>query len=507
MKRKANGEGTIFKRKDGRWSAQTYITMTDGTRKRVSVTKPEREAVKARLDEIMAQEKSKIPFAAEKWTVGAYLDYWLENVVPVRTRVNTALRYESAVRCHIKPTIGRKRLDALSVRDVQNAIEQLAREGRGGNTLYNYKQVLSSALGRAMREELISRNVAQLVELPKYEKRETVVWTAEQSTQFLQAASAHQWFVGYLMMLTYGLRRGEMVGLRWSDIDFGNKCFHIRQQINRQKGQLRPGSVKTNAGRRTLPLAATIETALREHARHAGTTPPPFEPEAAPGTQDLVLTSSTGAPVEPDNLRRAFYNLIRKAGLPKITLHATRHVGATMLKNLNVPAKDAQIILGHANISTTMQIYQHGDLEVQRRAIRDVESALHTDTIAAVRDNCCQKLLSNPFQAPENDGGEQDNRGSRECSSVVRALPCQIKRHADEPCREPRSIPVNCLPTAMLRQLRTHANTQILGAVAVKTAVKSDGDFDRVRELKALRRACGDELDRPARRLLQSIHQ
>ena len=229
-----------------------------------------------------------------------------------------------------------------------------------------------------MREELIFRNIAQLVELPKYEKRETVPWTAEQSAVFLRSASDHPHFVGYLMMLTYGLRRGEMLGLHWSDIDFGRRCFHIRQQVSRQKGGLLPGSVKTQAGRRTLPLAATIEAALREHARRSGVTPPPFDAEAGLGSQNLVLTSPSGAPIDPDNFRRAFYLLVKRAGLPKITLHATRHIGATLLKNLNVPAKDAQAILGHANIATTMQIYQHGDMEVQRQAIRDVESALHT---------------------------------------------------------------------------------------------------------------------------------
>ena len=465
MKRKCNGEGTIFKRKDGRWSAQTYVTLTDGTRKRISITYAQREKVKNKLDEVMAQEKKKIPFSDESWTIAAYLDHWLEHVVKVRTRPNTFARYESIVRLHIIPTIGSKRLNGLNVRDVQCAIEKMHAKGCGGRTLQIYRQVLSSALNRAIRDELIFRNVAQLVDLPKYEKKEVVVWTAKQAAQFLRTAENDRWYVGYLMMLTYGLRRGEMAGLRWCDMDFDNDCLHIRQQINRIDGKLCAGAVKTRAGRRTLPLVTAIKSVLLEHAKTTGSEPARFDPNAVPGIANTVLVTHDHTAIEPKALRVNFYRLIEQAGLPKITLHATRHIAATMLKNLNVPLKDVQLILGHANVSTTMEIYQHGDIEIHRQAIRAVEQALRADKTAAVRNNCCQKLLSNQFSA---NAWLRDNRGNK--------LGFSPHTKQEPQAYELAIYILKLLPTPVILQLKTRANAQILGAVAVKTAVNFAGE-------------------------------
>ena len=487
MKRKCNGEGTIFKRKDGRWSAQAYVTLTDGTRKRISITKPEREAVKAKLDEVMAQEKKKIPFAEKSWTVAAYLEHWLKHTVKTRTRPNTFARYESVVRTHIIPTLGNKRLNELGVRDVQCAIEKLKLKGCGGRTMQIYRQVLSSALNRAMRDELLFRNVARLVDLPKYEKKEVVIWTAKQAALFLQTAQADRWYVGYLMMLTYGIRRGEMAGLRWCDIDFENDCFHIRQQINRIDGKLCAGAVKTKAGRRTLPLVSAVRAALLERARSSGIAPVCFDPNAQTGTVNTILVTQSSTAIEPKALQTNFSRLIEQAGLPKITLHATRHIAATLLKNLNVPLKDVQLILGHANVSTTLEIYQHGDMEIHRQAISAVEHVLHTDKAAAVRDNCCQKLLSNRWQA---DGAIQNNRGGGLDFNAFLTQQPQAYELV-------RGI-LKLLPTPVILQLQTHATTQILGAVAVKTAVKIAGEkyvFPRAAgNAMLLRRVCKDQL-------------
>ena len=125
LKRKANGEGTIYKRKDGRWGAQTYVTLTDGTRKRICITYTQREKVKNKLDEIIAQEKKSIPFSDECWTVGAWLDHWLAEIIPSRVRQKTILAYEKNVRLYIKPQIGKIRLEKLSVRDAQGMIDRL----------------------------------------------------------------------------------------------------------------------------------------------------------------------------------------------------------------------------------------------------------------------------------------------------------------------------------------------------------------------------------------------
>ena len=206
MKRKGNGEGTIFKRKDGRWSAQTYITLNDGTRKRICITYAERKEVKDKLDEITAQEKKSIPFSGTSWTVSTWLDYWLAEIIPSRVRQKTILAYEKNVRLYIKPQIGKIQLEKLSVHDVQGVIDRLQKSGCGVRTIHMVRQTLSSALGRAMRQEIVFRNVARLVDLPEYRPKQKQLWTVEETQKFLSIAKGHRWYAGYLMMLNYGLR-------------------------------------------------------------------------------------------------------------------------------------------------------------------------------------------------------------------------------------------------------------------------------------------------------------
>ena len=227
-----------------------------------------------------------------------------------------------------------------------------------------------------MREELVYRNVAQLVERPKYTAKETAIWTADQAALFLETISDHPLYIAFLLLLTYGMRRGEALGLRYSDIDFENGYLYIRQQIGRVGGSVKARDLKTINSKRRLPLMANVRTALLNHAKRNGVMLPPFNPSSELSTQGTVITSKVGTPLQPRNLGRSFDVLTKKAGLPRIKIHALRHTAATVLKDLNVPVKDAQLILGHSNISTTLNIYQHGSHDTQRYAISAVENCL-----------------------------------------------------------------------------------------------------------------------------------
>lgn len=209
MGRRSNGEGTLFKRKDGRWSGQAYVTLPNGTTKRICITGRSHEVVKTKLREAINQENRNVPYIEKNWTISEYLDYWLSDVQKNRIRETTLSTYETMTRCHIKPVLGGHKLCSLSVQDVRKAFNELKNRGVSGRTAQKCLVILSSCLTNAMREELIYRNVAQLVEKPKYTPKKTVIWTTEQSALFLEKAKNHPHYIAFLLFLTYGMRRGD----------------------------------------------------------------------------------------------------------------------------------------------------------------------------------------------------------------------------------------------------------------------------------------------------------
>jgi integrase len=355
-----NGEGTISgPRKDGRYVGAFYALTTAGTRKRVYVYGRTREEAHERLVQEQSKAARGIPVPAQSWKLGPYLDYWLEHVIKPTRRPATFALYEMTVRLHLAPELGRYQLKRLSVPTVQAFFNGKLRAGLSVRNVQIMRQVLSAALSRAVREELVSRNVARLVELPSWEPTTVVPWSSTEALAFLIAAADDSLYPAFALLLLYGMRRGEALGLRWQDIDLGNQIIHVRQQIQRIHGQLHIGPVKTRAGSRDLPLLGLARTALatRQDRQQAD--------RANLGSDwtdtGLVFTTRTGRPVEPRNLVRSFIRICDDNSIRKIRLHAIRHTTASLLKDLGVPARDAQIILGHSHISTTQQIYTHVD--------------------------------------------------------------------------------------------------------------------------------------------------
>jgi len=376
MRRRAHGEGTVYKKPNGRWAGQVNVTLPNGDPKRAFVAGKTREEVVVKLRKLLDQESRNIPYIDKDWTVGEYLDYWMENIQSKRVRETTMTSYNFTIKNHLKPVMGNLKLKTLSTLETRRAIDELEKRGCSSAMRIECRKVLSACLTSAMREDIIYRNVALLVEKPKHIPKEITIWTTAQAAQFLQTSKDHPKHIAFLLFLSYGLRRGELLGLRYSDIDFDNNQIHIRQQIDRINGRILARDLKTKNSRRVLPLIPDIRTALLEHAEKRGITIPAFNPSFELSTHGTVVASATGKPLEPRNLKRCFHRLSDKAGLPRITIHAMRHTAATVLKDLNIPIKDAQLILGHANISTTLNIYQHGTPETHRVAIAAVGERL-----------------------------------------------------------------------------------------------------------------------------------
>lgn len=454
--RRTSGEGTVYRRKDGRWEAAAYLPTATGIRRRISVYGGTRAEAQRKLTTRLADAERGIPVPERSWTIAGYLDYWLSEVAPLRLRPKTLELYESVIRIHLKPLLGHQSLTKLSVPILQQKLNHHLAAGHSVRTVRGVRTVLSAALTRAMREELVTRNVARLVELPSEQPKEVIPWTAQEAGRFLSVAKNDPRFAAYLLLMLFGLRRGELLGLRWSDVDWDNGQIHIRQQLLQIGGELQVGPVKTRAGQRDLPLIPLARTVLAQHqARSAA---------AEHNAWDLVITGDDGRPLWPRNFARMFHRSREQAGLRRIRIHDLRHMTATMLKDLGVPARDAQLILGHAHISTTQQIYQHGDAAAQHQAIDrigQVLQALPTQTTTAEssrrsRQNQPSMAETVVLNASIISGG----------SSGARTHDTLLKRRT--------LIGERDSFTSVITQLRTRTNTHILGYVAVKSSRQDD---------------------------------
>ncbi|MEC3979630.1 tyrosine-type recombinase/integrase [Amycolatopsis sp. H20-H5] len=455
--RRANGEGSIYKRADGRWGASVYVETSSGQRKRIHIYAGTRQEVHDRLADKLAEARKGIRTPDKEWTVGGYLDYWLREVVTANDRPRTVELYESVIRLHLKPKIGSIRLTKLSVRDVQSMLNQQLEQGRSLRSAHLARGVLRAALSRAEREELIIRNVAKLVTIRAWKRKPIQPWSADEAARFLKAAQPHRWYGAYAMLLIYGMRRGEVLGLRWCDVDLARNQLHVRQQLQRIGKTLEQGPVKTDAGQRDLSLTPSLRATLVDLYVSRYSTDIDIAAMPARMTEDhrLVSLSTTGTPVDPKNFVRDFHQIRTTAGLPHITVHHTRHTEATLLKNFKVPARDAQLILGHAHVTTTQQLYQHADHEGQAEALEQIERRLLTPVAAA------KTAANDEFSTGDGtifhaftSGGPG---GARTLDTLLKSLTLSSDSTGSTP---------------VLTHLRTHAYAHMLAWVAVKNCCK-----------------------------------
>lgn len=373
--KRPNGEGTIYQRKDGRWEAAMYAMTNTGTRKRVRIYGRSRNEVHAKLTDQAARAHRGVPVPEQGWRLDAYLDYWLEEVVRGVRRPATYALYEMVVRRYLKPGLGKQQLARLTVPIVQMFLNARLAAGDSVRKVQVTRNVLSSALTRAMREELLSRNVAQLVTLPEWRRKEVQAWSADEARQFLYGVQWHPLYAAFLLLLVYGLRRGEVLGLRWRDVDFDNEMIRIRQQVQRVGHQLLIGPTKTHASRRDLPMIEMVAEALTKRHDQQATRP---VVNGGPG-DGLVFTTATGRPIEPRNFVRTFDYLCAAAGVRRIRVHDLRRTVASLLNKLGVPARDAQLILGHTRIALTQEIYTDVDQESRADALNRMQGLLAGD--------------------------------------------------------------------------------------------------------------------------------
>lgn len=366
-RKRENGEGTVYQRKDGTFAGQAYGFTPSGARKRITVYGKTRKAARMKLAQILESDRKGMPAPSGMITLVEYLDGWLNNVVKPRRRPSTYEQYVWITEKFLKPGLGAWQLRSLTVQNVQAFLDRVHADGYSSHRIRLIRNVLRGALTRAMRDELVFRNVAQLVEIPKYEPQEAKPWTSDEARVFLAKTRSHRFHAAYLLLIMLGLRRGEVLGLRWQDVNFKTNVLSIRGQLVRADGALRLGPVKTRAGNRDLPLSWGLCRALMEHREFVK------EETGQYPTDGLIFVGETGKPQDADAFYKTFRRAVRDAGLRATRVHDLRHTAATILKDLGVPPRDAQLILGHADIRTTMAIYQHDTMESRAEAMRKVD--------------------------------------------------------------------------------------------------------------------------------------
>ncbi|CAL9410473.1 Transposase from transposon Tn916 [Streptomyces sp. enrichment culture] len=372
-KRNPNGAGTVTKRKDGRYQAAVYVLQPDDTRARKFVYGKTWAECDAKRRELLGKVESGVPVPTRSAKLAEWLPYWLENVIKPRRKRTTYAKYEVHVRLYLVPLLGAKRLESLSVADVRRFVAQVEKQTTAATARESHK-VLRSALTAACREELVTRNVVTLVEPPRVQSPDLTPWSLDETLAFLAASRRDPLYAAFVLAITMGLRRGEIVGLRWADVDLERREIRVRKQRQRVGGELYEDDPKGRRRRQTLPLPAMCIAPLRwQRMRQAAQ-----REKAGQDWQESghVFTTRTGRPIEPRNLYRSFTRVAKNADLRVIRLHDARHGCATLLTAAGVAPRVVMEILGHSQIAITMNTYAHVVQDTQREAVSHMDRLL-----------------------------------------------------------------------------------------------------------------------------------
>ncbi len=373
--RRGHGEGSIYQREDGRWCAAIDLGYVGGKRKRKVIYGKTRKDVSEKLKVVLRDHQQGLPVATERKTVERYLNEWLKNVAAPKVRPSTLQVYGEMISA-IVPHIGRIELAKLTPEDVQAMLRAMSASGVAASSVARARAVLRNALGQAVRWGSLSRNVAALTDRPPESRQRPKVLSLNDAKKLLEAAQTSRLEALYHIALNLGLRQGELLGLRWQDVDLESSTLRIEQTIKAVRNKLIILPPKTRRSRRTLPLPPHIVGQLRRHKAHQ------LEERLLAGERwkehGLVFASSVGTPIPPRNLVRSFGSLLARASLPHMRFHDLRHSSATLLAANGVPQRVAMEILGHTNISTTMNIYTHVFDDNVQQAIHTIGALLDT---------------------------------------------------------------------------------------------------------------------------------
>ena len=378
-RKRANGEGNIRKRKDGRWEGRYTAGYDPVTGKAISrnVLGKTQAEVKEKLARAMEETKGLDIVKAGEYTVGKWLDVWFEYYAKIKVRPSSHKTYEGYIKNHIKPNIGNIPLTKLTTLDLQKLYQQLLTGGRvdrlesqnqpkglSAKTVRNLNQIISSAMKLAIEQKLIAHNPADGCALPRVEYKEMKTLPTEQLAAFLAEAKKTGVYEMYYLDLATGMRRGELLGLKWEDIDFEHGVIHIRRQVARLNGAVQEAPLKTKNSYRNISVGADAVELLNQKKKQDN------------GKSVYVFPNPNGGPIAPDSVLHMLHRVPDRAGLPHIRFHDLRHTFATLALQNGVDIKTVSGMLGHFSAGFTLDTYAHVTTAAQREAARTMEGVL-----------------------------------------------------------------------------------------------------------------------------------
>lgn len=353
MAKRAHGEGTITKRKDGRWEGKASVGYKpDGKPKRHVVYGRTQAEAREKLEAVKRRFATGT-YSDCKLTVAQYLEDWLkEKERTVKER--TAMLYREQADRYVIPRLGRVKLDKLTPMHLQRMVGELADEV-GVPTANKARTLMFAALKQAVRWQLISRNPCEAVAKLKETRKEMVLWTPAETVHFLEAARPHRLYAAFYLALFTGLRRGELLGLRWKDLSGTVLC--VRQSLTVLGAAPHFTTPKTRKGERHITLSLDVLEVLAQHRARQ-------EAEAkalgdAWTDSGLVFTSEVGTLIHPRNFERTFKLLLKDAKVTEVRLHDLRHLHVLLLVSRGFDPRSIADRVGHTNPSFTLDVYSH----------------------------------------------------------------------------------------------------------------------------------------------------
>lgn len=385
--RNANGEGTIYQCQSPtskhykKWIGQITIGTNPNTGNpiRKSVYGKTRPEVKEKMRDIMEELGKGIDLQAH-YLFSEWITGWMEDYKKMNLRLSTWENYATNIKTHIMPTLGHIYLRDIKPGDIQRLYNKMRKEKKAPATIRRCHQIIRSCLEQAENNKIISWNPCKSTTLPKLDQKEVRALTPEEMDRLLKQLNNDRWGTAFLCLLGSGLRAGELLALRWQDVDTGEGTIKVVQSLVRTKSEgLYVDDPKTDKSKRTIPMPKPLIEAMKKYkAYHAA-----IEIKAGDKydkTTDLIFCTKHGKPIVPRNFIRAFYAVKKKANIPKeVNLHALRHTYATRLLEQGEDIKVVQELLGHADIKTTGNIYAHVSTDLKKKAANRLDNLLSTE--------------------------------------------------------------------------------------------------------------------------------
>ena len=388
-KKKANGEGTIRQRKNGKWEGRFTYGRDPLTGKQLqrSVYGDSHKEVQQKIREALAQVNNDAYINPTKLTLEEWLDIWLKTYQKNSLKETTYSNYLTLTQRHIIPYVGKIQLCKIKTIQLQELYNKLEQDGRvsrpesqnqpkglSAKTVRNIHSILYSAFEAAIRAGVINQNPAKYCVLPKKEHKEMAILPLDMLDKFFVEAMKTNYFSLYYLDLSTGLRRGELLGLKYGDVNFETGMLNVSRQLQRIDGKLVTNSLKTKLSKRSIQLPVETLEVLKEHKDKQIKLG--LLPEQGYIDDKFIFCSPLGTPLDPDSARKMLKRILKRAGLPEMRFHDLRHTFSALALQNGVDIKTLQKDLGHHSAAFTLDVYGHITPQMEKQKAEKIGNFL-----------------------------------------------------------------------------------------------------------------------------------